>query len=139
MRKIDGTEALERVRQLRRTMTETEKLLWSHLRNRQLEGFKFRRQDWIGPFVADFVCWEARLVVEVDGSQHADHIEYDAARDDYLAREGFKVLRFRNNDVTSDLEADLNSIRARLLERVPSPSHSTASRGPLPLPQGEGI
>ena len=138
MRKIDGTEALERVRQLRREMTPAEKRLWSHLRDRRLEGFKFRRQDWIGPFVADFVCWEARLVVEVDGSQHGEQVDYDEARDEHLAREGFKVLRFWNNEAMGDLEAVLNSIRAALLERVPSPSHAASLRGPLPLPGGEG-
>jgi very-short-patch-repair endonuclease len=120
-------------------MTEAEKLLWSVLRNRRLEGFKFRRQDWIGPFVADFVCWQARLIVEVDGSQHADEVEYDAGRDEYLAGEGFKVLRFWNNEVTGDLEAVLTAIRAHLLERVPSPSRAAAPRGPLPLPEGEGV
>jgi very-short-patch-repair endonuclease len=139
LRKIDGTEALTRVRGLRREMTPAEKRLWSALRNRRLEGFKFRRQDWIGPFVADFVCWQARLIVEVDGSQHADQTEYDSQRDEYLAGEGFHVLRFWNNDVTGDLEAVLTSIRARLLDRVPSPSHAAPPRGPLPLPKGEGI
>ena len=138
MRKINGTDALARVRQLRREMTPPEKLLWSRVRNRGLEGFKFRRQDWIGPFVADFVCWQARLIVEVDGSQHGDQIDYDESRDEYLAREGFKVVRFWNNDVTADLDAVLESIRAHLLDRVPSPSHGASPRGPLPLPTGEG-
>ncbi|HEY5721208.1 MAG TPA: DUF559 domain-containing protein [Allosphingosinicella sp.] len=138
MRKLDGTEPLERARQLRRAMTPAEKRLWSALRNRRLEGFKFRRQDWIGPFVADFVCWKARLIVEVDGSQHGEQVEYDEGRDDYLAREGFMVLRFWNNEVTNDLEAVLSSIRVHLLERVPSPSHAASPRGPLPLPRGEG-
>lgn len=139
MRKIDGTEALARVRKLRKEMTPAEKRLWSHLRNRGLEGFKFRRQDWIGPFVGDFVCWQARLIVEVDGSQHGEQVEYDRDRDDYLAREGFKVIRFWNNDVTGDLDAVLSSIRAHLLERVPSPSHAPSARGSLPLPEGEGL
>ena len=139
MRKIDGTEALERVRALRREMTPAEKRLWSALRNRRLEGFKFRRQDWIGPFVGDFVCWRARLVVEGDGSQHGVQVEYDADRDAYLAREEFKVLRFWNNEVMGDLDGVLSTIRAELLARVPSPSHAASPRGPLPLPSGEGI
>jgi len=139
LRKIDGTEALERVRLLRRTMTEAEKLLWSRLRDRRLEGFKFKRQEWVGPFIADFLCWEARLIVEVDGSQHGDASRYDEDRDIYLAKEGFRVLRFWNNEVMHDLDAVLNSVRAHLLNRVPSPSHAAAPRGPLPLPRGEGM
>ena len=138
MRKIDGTEALERVRQLRREMTPAEKRLWSALRNRRLGGFKFRRQDWIGPFVADFVCWRARLIVEVDGSQHGEAVEYDADRNEYLAREGFTVLRFWNNEVMGHLDGVLTAIRAHLLERVPSPSHAASPRGSHPLPEGEG-
>ncbi len=137
MRRIDGTEALARIRQLRREMTPAEKRLWSCLRNRRLEGFKFRRQDWIGPFIGDFVCWQARLIVEVDGSDHAGQVEYDEDRDRYLAGEGFDVLRFWNNEVMGDLEAVLTSVRARLLKRVPSPSHAAAPRGPLPLPEVE--
>jgi very-short-patch-repair endonuclease len=63
MKKRDGTEALVRVRQLRREMTPQECLLWSCLRARRLEGFKFKRQEWMGGYIADFYCWEARLVV----------------------------------------------------------------------------
>ena len=139
MRKVDGTEALNRVRQLRRTMTEAEKLLWSHLRNRRLDGFKFKRQEWIGPFIADFLCMQAMLIVEVDGSQHGDHAGYDHDRDAYLKREGYRVLRVWNNEVTVDLEAVLIAIRAALSERVPSPSHAAAPRGPLPLPERESV
>ena len=68
MRQVDGTEALARVRQLRRSATEAEKLLWQHLPSRRLDGHKFRRQVWIGPFIADFLCKEAGMVIELDGS-----------------------------------------------------------------------
>jgi very-short-patch-repair endonuclease len=137
VRKIDGTEALARVRQLRREMTPAEKLLWSRLRNRRLDGFKFRSQVWLGFFIADFYCWEANLVVEVDGSQHAGRIGHDRARSEQLGRHGYKVLRFWNNQVLGDLEAVLAAIRAELLARVPSPSRPAAQAGPLPLPERE--
>lgn len=139
MRKIDGTEALERARALRRAMTPAEKLLWSRLRARRLEGFKFKRQEWIGPFIGDFVCWQARLVVEVDGAQHGENEDYDRQRSEFLATEGFVVVRFWNNEVMADLEPVLETIRVTLLERVPSPSHAAAPRGPLPLPKEREI
>ncbi|PJK00515.1 DNA methyltransferase [Lysobacteraceae bacterium NML91-0213] len=84
-------------RQLRREMTDAEQLLWFHLRNRALAGMKFRRQCPVGPFVADFLCAEAGLIVEVDGSQHGAGV--DAARTRFLARRGYRVLRFWNHDV----------------------------------------
>jgi very-short-patch-repair endonuclease len=139
MQQIDGTEALARVRELRRFGTDAEKRLWSSLRNRRLEGFKFRRQVWIGPFIADFLCAEAKLIVEADGSQHGDHADYDLRRDTVLQREGYRVLRFWNNDVVERLEDVLEAIRAALIERVPVPSPSHAAHGPLPLPVGEGL
>ncbi|MEA2999438.1 MAG: hypothetical protein QOK17_1271 [Sphingomonadales bacterium] len=137
MRKIDGTEALQRVRELRREMTPAERRLWSRLRGRRLGGFKFKRQEWVGPFIADFYCWEARLIVELDGTQHADRDEYDRARSAYLKREGFRVVRFWNNQVTDELERVLSTILAILEERVPSPSRRASRTGPLPLPEGE--
>jgi very-short-patch-repair endonuclease len=137
LRKVDGTEALERVRELRRAMTPAEKRLWKQLRARRLGGFKFKRQEWIGPFVADFYCWEARLIVEMDGSQHGDRVDYDRARTAYLKGEGYRVLRFWNNQLFEELEGVLTAILAVLRERVPSPSHAAAPRGPLPLPEGE--
>jgi very-short-patch-repair endonuclease len=134
MRKVDGTEALARVRQLRRASTEAENLLWSRLRGRRYEACKFRRQVWIGPFVVDFLCQEAKLVIELDGAQHSEAVAYDEARSRFLAQEGFKVLRFWNNGVATDLDSVLAAIRVELLRRVPSPSHSASPRGPLPLP-----
>jgi very-short-patch-repair endonuclease len=119
-------------------MTEAEKLLWSAIRDRRLEGFKFRRQMWIGSFIADFVCMEAKLVVEVDGSQHGERAGYDQARTKALAKEGYRVLRFWNNEVMGEMDGVLTAIRAALLDIVPSPSHSASPRGPLPLPPGEG-
>jgi very-short-patch-repair endonuclease len=134
MRQVDGTEALARVRRLRREATEAEKRLWAHLRARRLDDHKFRHQVWIGPFVADFLCKEAKLIVEVDGSQHAEATDYDARRSGYLAARGYRVLRFWNNDVMNDLASVLEAIRTSL----PSPSHAASPRGPHPLPSGEG-
>lgn len=137
MKGIDGTEALARSRGLRRAATETEKILWRELRNRGLEGFKFRRQAWVGPFIADFLCLEAKLVIEADGSQHGENEDYDVRRDAYLGREGYRVIRVWNNEVAENLAGVLEAIRFALLERVPSPSHPAAPGGPLPLPRGE--
>jgi very-short-patch-repair endonuclease len=134
MKRPPGPEALDRARNLRRFSTEAEKLLWSRLRARRLEGFKFRRQVWIGNYVADFLCAEARLVVEADGSQHADQVEYDGRRTIFLEQEGFSVVRIWNNDVTGNIEGVLSLIRDALLSGAPSPSHSAAPSGPLPLP-----
>jgi very-short-patch-repair endonuclease len=131
LRKVDGTEALERVRELRREMTPAERRLWSRLRGRRLGGFKFKRQEWVGPFIADFYCREARLVVEVDGTQHADRDDYDRARSAYLKREGFRVGRFWNNQVMEELEGVLAAILAILEDRVPSPSRRAPRAGSL--------
>src|SRR6185437_3847555 len=137
MKQIDGTEALARVRELRQAATEAEKRLWSALRGRRLAGFKFRRQMWIGPFIADFCCMEARVVVEVDGALHGETAGRDRVRTEVLGGEGYRVLRFWNSEVLEDLDGVLTAMRAELLARVPSPSRPAARGGPLPLPVGE--
>ena len=86
-------------RKLRTGQTVAERRLWSRLRRRQLAGFKFRRQHPIGMYVCDFVCLEARVVVELDGSQHLDRAPHDQHRDAALRTSGFRTLRFWNNDV----------------------------------------
>src|SRR5690242_14136425 len=88
-------------RRLRRSQTEAEGRLWSILRAQRLAEWKFRRQEQIGDHVVDFVCFGAKLVVEVDGSQHAGSLS-DRVRDTYLEQQGFRVLRFWNNDVLSN-------------------------------------
>ncbi len=95
-------------------MTDAERLLWSRVRNEQL-GSKFRRQVPIGPYIADFTCASARLVVELDGGQHNES-PHDALRDAFLQQEGYKVLRFWNNDVLAHVEGVLMSIQAALEE-----------------------
>jgi very-short-patch-repair endonuclease len=97
-------------RQLRRTMTDAEMRLWQHLRSRRLLGFKFRRQVPIGYYVVDFACLDAQLVIEVDGGQHAERESEDQRRTDWLSSQGFRVLRFWNDDVL--LRTDI------VLERV---------------------
>ncbi len=112
---------------LRRRATASEQLLWATLRGGQLCGLKFRRQVPIGPYVVDFFCPAARLVVEVDGAGHADP-RRDAVRDDWLAREGYRVLRVWNNDVMANLDGVLQLILGTARGENPSPN---------PLPQGE--
>ena len=102
--------ASRRARELRKNMTDAELLLWQHLRNRQLGGYKFRRQKPIGPFIADFVCIEKRLIIEVDGSQHAERMRADERRTRYLEGHGFKVVRFWNNEVIRECEPVLIKI-----------------------------
>ncbi|MCK8601984.1 endonuclease domain-containing protein [Desulfoferrobacter suflitae] len=111
----------EKARALRKNQTDAEKLLWRHLRNRQLAGRKFRRQHPIGPFVADFVCLECGLIVELDGGQHSVQVEKDEARTKYLESNGFKVVRFWNNQVLGEIEAVLTVIRGMLESDLPSP------------------
>jgi very-short-patch-repair endonuclease len=102
-------------RSLRKNQTDVERLLWQKLRNRQLLNVKFRRQFPIEPYIADFVCLELKLIIELDGSQHFDQIAYDNERTDFLKQRGFKVLRFWNNDVFKNTEGVLESIRLIIL------------------------
>jgi very-short-patch-repair endonuclease len=97
MRRSKTTASIGNARALRRVMTNAERKLWGALRSRQLNGAKFRRQAPIGPFVADFLCYGTRVVIEVDGGQHADSA-HDRARDRWFVANGFRVLRFWNND-----------------------------------------
>jgi very-short-patch-repair endonuclease len=92
-----------RARELRQRMTNAERKLWYALRDRRFARFKFRRQVPVGRFIADFVCFERRLVIEVDGGQHAESVR-DQWRDRWFAANGFRVLRFWNNEVLKNLE-----------------------------------
>ena len=114
----------ERARRLRKRQTDAERRLWSRLRNHLLAGYKFRRQQVMGVYIVDFVCLEPKLIIELDGGQHATQIEYDAKRSSYLNSLGFKMLRFWNNDVLRNTDSVLEFIRLELIES--------------PLPQGEG-
>ena len=102
--------AVERARELRKHMTDAERLLWSRLRRRQVHGLHFRRQHPLGPFIADFACTQAGLVIELDGGQHVQARDKDAARTRWLVQSGYRVLRFWNNDVLTQIDAVLQVI-----------------------------
>ncbi|MCI0441106.1 MAG: endonuclease domain-containing protein [Chloroflexi bacterium] len=94
-----------RARELRKNMTDAERKLWQHLRHNQLEGQRFRRQHPIGPYIVDFFCFEKKLIVEIDGGQHSEQVEYDTQRTRWLESRGFRVLRFWNNQVMNEIDA----------------------------------
>src|ERR1043166_5624530 len=121
-----GTNA----RRLRENPMDAEIRLWSKLRRRQLDGHRFRRQVPLGRYIADFVCLEQRLIVEVDGGQHSDN-PVDDARTAWLEAQGFRVLRFWNNDVLANTEGVLLVIMQHLALRHPPPP-------PFPA-RGEGV
>jgi adenine-specific DNA-methyltransferase len=106
---------------LRKNLTDAERWLWQHLRNRGLSGHKFRRQHPIGPFIVDFVCIEKRGFIELDGSQHAGSLESDFKRSEYLRMKGYSVLRFWDNEVLREGESVLNVILSFLEGNSPSP------------------
>jgi len=126
------TGAVLRARQLRRDSTATEKKLWDALREK-LPQFKWRRQMPVGPYFADIACFAERLIVELDGGQHAEAIEYDQARTDFLKRRGYRVIRFWNNDVAENVEGVVASIVDALSS---SPSRRYA---PPSLSHGRGM
>jgi very-short-patch-repair endonuclease len=108
------TEIREHARQLRKNPTDAERALWGKLRLWQLDGIKFRRQQPLGRYIVDFVCLEKRLVVEVDGGQHAEDANYDSDRDAWLREQGFVILRFWNNDVLKNIEGVMTVIVEKL-------------------------
>jgi very-short-patch-repair endonuclease len=119
---------VERARSLRESQTDAEQRLWYHLRNRRLQGWKFRRQHEIDRYVVDFVCPDTALVVELDGSQHLEQVGYDARRTARLEAHGYRVLRFWDNDVLTNIEGVLEVILEALASPAPHPN---------PLPGGE--
>lgn len=121
---------------LRRMSTDAERLLWRHLRAKQMEGLKFRRQEQIGRFIADFVCYEKMIIVEADGGQHALEVEKDEERTLWLNAQGFTVLRFWNHEILTNCEGVLETIRNRCFPPLLSCWREFTS---APLPQwGEG-
>src|SRR3984957_7545900 len=118
-----------RARTMRRAPTDAELRLWRRLRDRRLNGVKFRRQVPLGPYIVDFLCVGAKLIVEADGSQHAESFR-DNIRDTYLESQGWKVLRFWNKEMLQNREGVLETILA----------HARPSSGPSChlLPEGEG-
>ena len=115
---------------LRTNSTDAEHWLWRHLRNRHLGDYRFRRQQPIGRHIVDFVCLRARLIVELDGGQHAERLLEDLERTQDLARCGFRVIRFWNHEVLRETNAVLDAILEALIRACPHPN---------PLPHaGEG-
>jgi very-short-patch-repair endonuclease len=111
-------------RKLRSSATDVEKLLWRHLRLKQIDGFKFRRQTPIGSYVVDFFCPTAKLIIELDGGQHAEQADIDAIRAAWLGAAGYRVVRFWNNDVLENIDGVLQHIQTTLAsaERPPTPT-----------------
>jgi very-short-patch-repair endonuclease len=126
---LDIAELQNRARGMRNNPTEPEKRLWRHLSNGQLEGHKFRRQQVIGWFIADFVCASAKLIVEVDGDTHEGAA--DRARDKALAEQGYRTVRVTNHDVMSNMDGVLTFI-SEALRKADGPH-------PNPSPEGEGL
>ena len=111
----------ERARALRRTQTDAEQCLWSALRAHCFRGLKFKRQKPLGPYIVDFICMELRLIIELDGGQHAEQLEYDQRRDRWLEGQGFTVLRFWNHEVLQQTDALLEQVWLWVEQQRPSP------------------
>jgi very-short-patch-repair endonuclease len=126
------TGSVAKARELRRNSTDAEKQLWRGIR-KTLPHFKWRRQMPVGPYIVDLACFAERLVIELDGSQHAEAAEYDADRTRYLQSQGYRVIRFWNNDVLCNMSGLLARIAAELES---SPIHSEAAD--TSLSQGRG-
>ncbi len=113
-RRVGVKELRGLARSLRKSSTDTETYLWRRLRNRQI-GWKFRRQQRIGKYVVDFACLDKKLIIELDGGQHAMDPADDKIRDEWLRGEGYQVLRFWNSEVLSEIEGVLERIRGALV------------------------
>src|SRR5688572_29402808 len=114
-----SSKLVENARSMRRAPTRAEDILWRRLRGRRIDKLKFRRQEPIGPFIVDFVCQEAKLVIEVDGEDHLGRTESDIDRSGWLAREGYEVLRFKNEDLLFQPRMCWISILRAAYRRVP--------------------
>jgi very-short-patch-repair endonuclease len=111
---VSPREIIAHARQLRRSMTDAERALWRLIRIKQVGEMRFRRQRPVGQYIVDFVCLEAKLILEIDGGQHADQIAYDNARTQFLESLGYRVLRFWNNDVLQNMDGVVTVILGAL-------------------------
>ena len=127
---------LPHARTLRREATSVERRLWSGVRRQQIGGFKFRRQVVLGALIADFACYEARLILEVDGATHSTEAELsrDTAREQALRAFGYAILRFTNDEVFRNLDGVLETIRLKVAELRPRIEGQTFEGGATPLP-----
>ncbi len=117
-----------KARELRKSMTEAEKILWSYIRNRKLNGMYFRRQHPYGIYILDFYCFQANLAIEIDGKIHLKHHDYDHERTNYLESSGLKVIRFNNRDIENRIESVLDEISSYLM-RLPISQPSYKGEG----------
>jgi len=118
----------QKTKQLRSNSTDAERNLWAHIRNRRLEGWKFRRQLPVGQYIVDFACPELRLIIEIDGGQHAEQIHYDLGRTKFLQTKGYRVVRFWNNEVPGNIEAVLEALTLTLSQRERELKSSSSQR-----------
>ncbi|WP_324781185.1 endonuclease domain-containing protein [Thiobacillus sedimenti] len=137
------SSTLTKAKSLRTHQTEAEARLWYHLRAHRFMGLKFKRQKPVGRYIVDFICWERRLIVELDGGQHAGQSSYDRQRDAWLRSQGYTVLRFWNHEVMQEMEAVLERMRCVIESssqgekgRI-TPGGTGYQASPLPL-AGEG-
>src|SRR3970040_1313227 len=117
-------QSRSRARQLRKNPTDAERLLWEKLRLWQVDGCKFRRQQPLDRYIVDFVCLQKRLIIELDGGQHAQQSDYDRERDGWLRDQEFDVLRFWNNDILRNIDG--------VMEMIAQSLKSTPYLGPSP-------
>jgi 5,10-methenyltetrahydrofolate synthetase len=116
---------------LRKNLTLPEKILWYHLRNRGFLGYKFRRQVQIDDYIADFICFEARIIIELDGRQHLtdENLLYDQKRTEYLAEQYFRVIRFFNTDILNNIDLVLEKLKMELEQPLTRPSDTLSRKG----------
>jgi len=117
VRGVTAPRLLQYARDMRRTPTQAEHILWQRLRGRRLGGYKFRRQVGLGPYIVDFLCVECSLIVEIDGGQHASSIAYDAERTRWLDSRGYRVVRYWSNEVIAATDAVLESLLVSLTRK----------------------
>ena len=128
-----------RARRLRNQSTDAERHLWQHLRGKQIAGYRFRRQVPVAGFIADFACLEAKVIVELDGGQHAQNVGYDAQRDRLIEAQGFRILRFWDNQVFLETQAVLQEIMRALEASSPHPDPAALQVCPCPPQAEEGM
>ena len=122
-------------------MTSQERKLWSIIKNRQFFGYRFRRQFPIGHYIVDFICREKRIIVEIDGGQHNEkqNIEYDTKRTEYLSSEGYRVIRFWNNDIDDNICGVYERLKIAFgIDCITPPQPSPSREGVMESSSGEG-
>jgi len=125
--------SVERARALRRNMTDAERIFWRRVRDCRFRGLKFRRQVPVGSYFADFLCHERKIIIELDGGQHAEQAAYDEKRTRFLRKQGYRVIRFWDNDILKNMDGVLMELEHALGLKDPHPALSH------PLPRtGEG-